>query len=169
VESAAKDFTLADDEVLVPADSDGSGDNQGEMFSVQSLSEVVRWDIRALGRYDRYLMESTRRKVYYSVEHALGEGGDEWTEEELSKIGERERLEGELGERYNRLGAFSLEEALGQYFSPQFTARILEGRSPADLERIEGWVVYTRRAEGLKSPSGFLRSRIESDEQPPQT
>jgi hypothetical protein len=117
------------------------------------------------------------------VAHALGEGGEEWTEEEEARIERMTRLERELRRRYELLGGFSLEDALQQYFSPQFTARILEGKGPAlsrspewsegaaegtkELERIEGWVAYTRSAKGLINPGGFLRTKIESDEEPP--
>jgi hypothetical protein len=101
------------------------------------------------------------------VAHALGEGGEEWTEEEEARIERMTRLERELQRRYELLGGFSLEDALQQYFSPQFTARILDGQGTEELERIEGWVAYTRSAKGLINPGGFLRTKIESDEEPP--
>ncbi len=163
-----ENLTLTDDQVLVRvyADSD-SGEDEQELFSVRSLAEVVKRDIRSAGRYSPDIGLLYRREVYYSVEHALGQDSDNWTEEEGRKIGKRNKLEQELGERFNRLGAFSLEEALHQYFSPELRTRFLAGQPEAELRRIEGWVAYTRKANGLTNPGGFLRSKIESSEQPP--
>lgn len=134
---------------------------------MQPLVEVVKRDVRTAGRYSRDIGLLNRREVYYSVEHALGRGGDEWTEEERQKIQKRNELERKLGERFNRLGGFSLEEALQQYFSPELTTRFLAGQAEGELGRIEGWVTYTRQAEGLTNPGGFLRSKIESGEHLP--
>ncbi len=74
------------------------------------------------------------------------------------------RVERKLGEQYRKLGAFSLEEALRQYFSPDLTSKFLTNKSAKELSRIRKWLIYTRQAKGLKNPAGFLRSRLESDE-----
>ena len=150
-----KDFQLADDRVLVVWE---------ESFLAVPMMEVAKHDIRR--RHGRW-WDRARTECYYSVAHALGEGGEEWTEEEEARIERITRLERELQRRYELLGDFSLEEALHQYFSPQFTARILDGKGTEELERIEGWVAYTRSAKGLINPGGFLRTKIESDEEPP--
>lgn len=150
-----KDFQLADEWVLVEWE---------ESFLAVPMVEVVKHDIR---RSHNRWWDRARTECYYSVAHALGEGGEEWTEEEEARIERMARLERELQGRYERLGAFSLEEALQRYFSPQFTAQILEGKGAEELERIEGWVAYTRSAKGLVNPGGFLRTKIESDEEPP--
>gem|GEM_PF-3752785 len=56
-----------------------------------------------------------------------------------------------------------------EYFTPGLVARILEGRSASERERIEGWVAYTRQAPGLRNPAGFLRTKIEGAETAPPT
>ena len=43
----------------------------------------------------------------------------------------------------------------------------LAERPAEELDRIRAWVIYTRQAGSLKNPAGFLRSRLESDESPP--
>jgi hypothetical protein len=101
------------------------------------------------------------------VAHARGEGNDEWLPEEEARIAAMSRLERELGETYEQLGAFSLAEALRHYFSPDLTASFLADQPAEELQRIHNWLIYTRRAGSLKNPAGFLRSRLESGESPP--
>lgn len=126
------------------------------------ISEVVRYELERRQSNPLY-----RAEIYYSVEHALGEGGDDWTEEELGKIRWKATLERQLAERYGRLGAFSLEEALRHYFTPGFTTEILQGKPESEMERIEAWIAYVREQQNLHNPAGFLRTKIESGETPP--
>jgi hypothetical protein len=155
-----KKVALTDDQVLIPHP------NQDNLYHIESLHKIVKHDIRAAGVYDELHLYTCRSEVFYSIVHALGEGDEQWTEEETRKIRERERLERELGERWNRLGAFSLGEALHKYFSSDLVARFLNN-TPEELERIETWLAHTRHAHGLKNPAGFLRSKIESGDQAP--
>jgi hypothetical protein len=167
-----KDLQLGLEEVLVPdengppsADLANGHEGSQESFVVQPLAEVVKQDIRAAGRYQPPL--ESRSEIYYSVAHALDEGGDEWTDEEQAKIRLRQQLERDLGETWNRLGGFSLEESLRRFFSAELVTRFLAGASEAERSRIEGWVSYARAATTLRNPGGFLRSKIESGESPP--
>lgn len=149
-------FTLADDQVLLPQGEEG--------YLTVPMAELVKQDLRACRGS---LLHYKPTDCFYSVPHALGEGSDDWLPEEQARIERLRRLERELGTRYERLGAPTLEEALQQYFSAQLAAEFLAGRDPAGRERIENWVAYTRRAKRLDNPAGFLRSRIESAEEPP--
>jgi hypothetical protein len=155
-----RDLTLTGDQVLIP-------NNHNNAYCVKSLTEIVKSDIGAMGHYDPWRLSTCRREVFYSVEHAFGEGGDEWTAEEIQKIHQREKLEQELGERFNRLGAFSVTEALKQYFSPKLVERFTQGQVEDELNRIEAWLVYTHQNNNLRNPAGFLRSKIESGEPAP--
>jgi hypothetical protein len=148
-------LVLNEDEVLV---------ERGDQLLRMDLVEVVKEDIRQMARRGGI---PSRLEVYYSVEHALGDGSDEWTPEEQARIARRNRLHRELEATYRRLGAFTLEEALQWYFSPQLAARILADKPEIERERIEGWVAYTRQAKGLNNPGGFLRTKIESEETAP--
>ena len=78
------------------------------------------------------------------------------------------RLEQELAKEYRQLGAFSLEEALRQYFSPELATHFLAEKPDSEWQRIREWVIYTRQAKSLKNPAGFLRSRLESNDLPPE-
>jgi hypothetical protein len=151
-----RSFNLAEEQVLIPWGDEG--------YLAVAMAEVVKRDIRSRGRH---FFGGRQTECFYSVQHALGEGGEDWLPEEQERIDCMSRLECDLSKLYERLGGFSLEEALRQYFSPQFTANILEEKTEMELERIAGWVAYTRKAKGLNTPAGFLRTRIESDEQPP--
>jgi hypothetical protein len=101
------------------------------------------------------------------VLHALGEGPQDWLPEEHERVQQMDRLAQELSDLYEQLGAFSLEEALLQYFGSDLVTKFLTDKPDTELQRVQAWVVYTRVAKGLKSPSGFLRSRLESSEYPP--
>jgi len=151
-----KDIQLHDDQVIVNYDGNNSH------LVVTSIADAVRSELRRQRSDPFYEAE-----IYYSVEHALGEGPDDWTDEELARIRRKQALERKLGERYARLGAFALEEALQQYFSPEFTAEILKDKPASELERIESWVTYVRRQKNLTNPAGFLRTSIQSGEMPP--
>jgi hypothetical protein len=149
-------FVLAEDQVLLSQDEEG--------YLVVPMAELVKQNLRACrGSILNY--EPT--DCFYSVQHALGEGGDDWLPEEQERIDRLRGLERKLGARYKRLGAPTLEEALQQYFSAQLAAEFLADRDLTERERIENWVAYTRRAKRLDNPAGFLRSRIESTEEPP--
>ncbi len=102
--------------------------------------------------------------MFLFITHALNKGPEDWLPEEETRIALMSRLERELGEQYGELGAFSLEEALRQYFSPDLTSKFLTNESDEELRRIREWVIYTRQAKGLKNSAGFLRSRLERDE-----
>jgi len=149
-------LSLRSDQVLVSVDGDDS------RFAVVSISDVVRHELRR-----QRIDPSYRADVYYSVEHALGEGPDDWTEQELARIRRAQAVERELRERYERIGAFTLEEALGRYFASGLVVRMLEDRTSSERKRIEAWVAYVRRQRNLTNPAGFLRTVIESGEAAP--
>jgi hypothetical protein len=111
---------------------------------------------------------SSRTEVFFSAEHALGEGPEGWLPEEEARMNLRSRLDRELRPVFESLGAFSLEAALCQHFSHQLAAEFVRDKPAAELERIAGWVAYTRQAKNLHSPAGFLRTKIESNEYPPE-
>lgn len=149
-------LTLAEDQVLLSQDEEG--------YLAVPMAELVKQDLRACRGS---LLHYEPTDCFYSVQHALGEGGDDWLPEEQERIDHLRGLERDLGARYERLGAPTLEEALQQYFSARLAADFLADIDPAERERIENWVAYTRKAKGLENPAGFLRSRIESAEAAP--
>ena len=152
-----RDIALADDQVLVLWN--------GDYLSVPII-EVLKRDLRMSGGQ---LAGHVRTDCFFSVDHALGEGANEWLPEEEARIALMSRLEEELGGEYRQLGAFSLEEALRQYFSPELAEKFLAGKSDYEMQRIREWVIYTRQAKSLKNPAGFLRSRLESNDFPPDS
>jgi hypothetical protein len=152
---ALRSFSLGQDQVLVPAE---------EGYWALPIAELVKRDIRAAAGSPF----SPRSEAFFSTQHALGEGPDDWLPEEEARMDLRARLERELRPVFESLGAFSLEAALGQHFSTQLAAEFVSDKPAAELERIAGWVAYTRRAKNLHSPAGFLRTKIESDEYPPE-
>jgi hypothetical protein len=143
-------------ELSLPPDQLLQAHPQG--FRPLSISQAARQDVAEgiTGFNDTY---------FYSVPHALGEGGDEWLPDEDARIERLAILKRELAERQQRLGALSLEEALQRYYQPNLARQLLAGRAPAERNRIERWVTYTRRAGGLRNPAGFLRQKIESGEE----
>ena len=149
-------FELAEDQLLLPW-QDG--------YLAVPVEEVVKRDLRLNGgRATNY----ARTECFFSVTHALGEGpAEDWLPEEEARLILLNRLERDLGELYRQLGAFSLEEALRQYFSPELAASFVIDQPDAELARIREWLIYTRRAKGLKNPAGFLRTRLENGESPP--
>lgn len=148
-------YTLAEDQVLVEWD---------EGYLAVPLKDVIKRDLEQDGDLFGF---TQRTQCYYSVSHALGEGGDAWSPEEEQKLALEHRLIDELKVAYRRLGAFSLEDGLSVYFSPQLVATLLQDRTPVDRQRIEDWLAYVRQNQNLKNPAGFLRTRIEGDEYPP--
>lgn len=154
--SKLSEAQLAPDQILVAA-QDG--------YWAVPIVEVIKRDLELSGGH---LSEQTRTECFYSVLDALGEGPEDWLPAEQERIQHMRRLEEELGDIYRHLGAFSLEEALRRYFNPELIAKLLADPSEAELARIQGWVVYTRQATTLKNPGGFLRSRLESTELPPE-
>ncbi len=152
-----RNFELADDQVLVPWN--------GNHLAVP-IVDVVKRD---LGLSRGQLANYARTDCFFSVAHAFNEGSEEWLPEEEARIALMNRLERELGEQYRQLGAFSLEEALRHYFSPDLAANFVADKSPEEHQRIRAWVIYTRQAGSLKNPAGFLRSRLESGDLPPES
>jgi len=155
-EDEIRAYTLADDEVLLDA---------GErLVQVIPLRAVVCDDIRATR--DSYI--PVRTDVYYSAAHFLGEEG-EWTTDEERKIGQHGALRVELDALYKDIRAFSLEEALGQYFTDDLVRRYASGNQ-RDRERVQGWLRYVRgeAGAGLTNPAGFLRTRLESAQWAPR-
>lgn len=148
---------LAPDQVLIAAEGG---------FLAVSIIDLVKRKLQLSGGQPS---EQTRTECFYSVVDALGEGPADWLPEEQERIHLQRRLERELGEQYRQLGAFSLEEALRHYFNPDLAAKFINDASEAELDRIRGWIVYTRQATTLKNPGGFLRSRLESGELPPDS
>lgn len=148
-------FELAEDQVLLPWE---------EGYLAVPIAEVVKRDLRISGGYP-----GSRTECFYSVQHALGEGPEDWLPEEQARIGRMDQLEQTLSERYAYLGAFSLAEALQRHFSSDLVAQFLADKSEAEHARIAGWVTYVRRQKNLVNPAGFLRTKIESGETPPNS
>jgi len=148
-------FELAEDQVLLPWE---------EGYLAAPIAEVVKRDLRISGGYP-----GTRTECFYSVQHALGESPQDRPPEEQARIDRMERLEQELSQRYAYLKAFSLEEALQRYFSSDLVTQFLADKSEAEHARIAGWVAYVRRQKNLVNPAGFLRTKIESGETPPNS
>ena len=151
-----RSYALADDEVLINAGEGGA--------QVLSLRTVVCNDI--LATRDSYV--PVRTEVYYSVGHLLGEGGDEWTPEEERKIERHNTLVAELDALYRDIAAFSLEEALGQYFTGDLVRRYAGGDQHS-RKRVYGWLRYVHSEAGasLTNPAGFLRTRLASGQWAP--
>jgi len=167
--NALTNLTLAPEAVLVPLEPDlpsGENDTEPETYRIETIAAVVQRDLLR-AQHAGSITVLSRTEVYYSVAHALGEGEEAWQPDELARIELRTRLERELGANLARWGAFSLAAALQSYFSPDLVPRFLADKSEAELRRIASWLAYTRSATSLKSPSGFLRSKIESREEPP--
>lgn len=148
-------FELAEDQVLLPWD---------EGYLAAPIAEVVKRDLRINGGFP-----GSRTECFYSVQHALGESPEDWLPEEQARKDRMERLEQELSQRYAYLRAFSLEEALQRHFSSDLVAQFLADKSEAEHARIAGWVAYVRRQKNLVNPAGFLRTKIESRETPPNS
>jgi hypothetical protein len=156
--SELPNFDLPPDHVLVSWSDD---------FLAVPIEEVVKRNLRQSGGK---LAGYARTECFFSVAHALGEApAEDWLPEEEARLTLLSRLERELSEQYRQLGAFSLEEALRQYFSPDLAASFVTEQPDEELERIRQWLIYTRRAKGLKNPAGFLRTRLESGELPPDS
>ena len=147
---------MADDEVLINA---GEGRAQ-----VMPLRDVVCNDI--LASQDSYVPVWT--EVYYSIEHLLGEGGDEWTPDEERRIERQKAFRAELEALYREIGAFSIEQALGHYFTADLVQRFASSDA-SERQRVFGWLRYVRSDAGasLTSPAGFLRTRLESGQWAP--
>ena len=150
------DLVLTHGQVIVDRTDEQLG------VTVMSIRDVVKHELCR-----RRSEPSYRAEVYYSVQQALGEGPEDWTEQELAKIKRRAALERELAQQYGRLGAFTLEEALHGYFTPQFAAELLRDKPDEEIQRIEDWVAYVRCQNNLTNAAGFLRTKIESAEPPP--
>jgi hypothetical protein len=148
-------FELGQDQVLIPWQQD---------YLAVPIVEVIKRDLRVSGGH---LTDLTRTECYFSVLHALDEAPQDWLPEEQERVQRMSQLAQEIGDLYEQLGAFTLEEALQQYFSSDLAAKFIANTSDTELQRIRAWLVYTRKAKGLKTPSGFLRSRLESGEYPP--
>jgi hypothetical protein len=155
-EDELRNASLADDEVLL--------DIGGGSAQVIPLPELVRNDI--LATQSSYLPIDT--EAYYTVEHFLGIGGDDWTAEEKLKMQQRAVLRAEYEAIYRDIGAFSLEEALAQYFTSDLVRRYASCET-SDRKRVFGWLRYIHGVAGkaLTNPAGFLRTRLESAQWPP--
>lgn len=156
-EEEMRSYTLADDEVLIDAGAEGA--------RVMPVRDVVCNDI--LASQDSYAPVWT--DVYYSIAHLLGEGGEEWTPDEERRIERQKALRAELDALYKDIGAFSLEEALGHYFTSELIGRFASS-NPSERQRVTGWLRYVRGDAGasLTSPAGFLRTRLESGQWAPR-
>lgn len=173
-ETDLADLILAPDEVLIKLNQADEADTVDKLdatdvpvrFRVQKLTKIVCDDLRRAHRSGSKDVV-TETEVLYSVLHALGEGGEEWLPEELARIELRRQIEDELKRDWELLGAFSLEEALVGYFSPDLVQKFVADMPELERARIAGWVAYTRQAPNLRSPSGFLRTKIESKAEPP--
>ncbi len=156
-EDTIRDYRLGDDDVLLDAGE--------ERAQVTTLRALVCNDI--LATRDSYAPVWT--DVYYSAAHFLGVGGDDWTPEEERKTARHSALRAELDALYKDVGAFSLEEALGQYFTEDLVRRYAGG-DQRDRERVQGWLRYVRgdAAASLTNAAGFLRTRIESTQWAPR-
>jgi hypothetical protein len=155
-EDEIRESSLTDDEVLL--------DIGGGAAQVIPLPDLIRNDI--LATRSSYLPVNT--DAYYSVEHFLGIGGDDWTAEEKRKMEQRAGLRAEYEALHRDIGAFSLEEALGQYFASDLVRRFASCEA-SERKRVFGWLRYIhgKAGEGLTNPAGFLRTRLESAQWPP--
>lgn len=156
-EDEMRDYVLGDDDVLLDA-----GEGRAQVITLRAL---VCNDI--LATRDSYAPIHT--ETFYSTEHFLNVGGDEWTGEEERKIERHNTLRAELDALYRDIGAFTLEESLAQYFTANLVRRYASG-SDRERERVQGWLCYVRgdAATGLTNPTGFLRTRLESEQWAPR-
>jgi hypothetical protein len=163
-------FKLAEDQVLLPWADNG--------YLAVPIVEVVKQDLRISGGYP-----GSHTECFYSVQHALGESPqapprgldrldptacrEDRLPEEQERIDRMSRLEQALSECYARLGAFSLEEALHQFFSPNLVTQFLNDKPESEHARIADWVTYVRQQKNLINIAGFLRTKIEGGETSP--
>jgi Helix-turn-helix domain len=152
------DYLLAQDEVLIENDD-------GAAMPI-TLPALARRDIEATTR-NWGLRVST--DCYYSAAQFLGQSGDSWTEAEERKRAYHGALRRELEATFQALGAFSLVEALGAYFSADLALHYATADAEEE-QRLRGWLAYVRgeSGKGLENPAGFLRSRVESGQWPPR-
>jgi hypothetical protein len=159
-----KSIELSPDQIILET---YQPESETDGYRLSTIEDFLKQAIREAGDFDRWLKSRTNQMetVRFSVDHALKIGGTEWTPEERERIGKMDAAERRLGAVFERLGGFDLADALGRYFSTnlaqQYAAR-------TDTERVEAWLVYTRRQEEkLKNPPGFLRSKLDGNEYPP--
>ena len=151
-------YDLGEHEVLIELEN---GDAE-----VVSLFELVKRDLDDPAAI-RGIPKVT--ECYYSAQHFLGLGGEDWTPEELRKREMLVSLRRELGNLHREIGAVTIEDALGLYFTADLIGRF-HSDDPAGIQRIRGWLRYVRSDAGknLQNPAGFLRSCLESDQWPPR-
>lgn len=146
----------------------------GDEVFIELEEGVQPIDLTTLVRQD--ILETERRfglpawtPCFYSAEHLLGVGGDDWTPAEERKRAMHGVLRREMENLYKDIGAFSLDDALGAYFTAAVVARYYSDE-PGEQQRLRGWLRYVRGAagQGLENPAGFLRSQIESGQWPPR-
>jgi hypothetical protein len=151
-------YNLRADEVLIE-----TPEGYAQVMSLVALVQrdledpAAAWGVRNL------------TEAYFSPDHFLGRGGEEWTPEERRKHEAFVRLRRDLAELHRDIGAVTLDEALAQYFTADLVERF-SSDDPVELQRVRGWLRYVRvdSAKSLLNPAGFLRSRLESDQWPPR-
>ena len=151
-------YELAGDEVLFETD-DGNA-------AIIHIADLARRDIEATAR-NWGLRVAT--DAYYSARQFLGQGDEGWTPEEERKRSYHAALRRELEDTYAALGAFSVAEALGRYFSDDLVQRYV-GTEPDEQRRIHAWLAYANgeTGKGIENVAGFLRTRIEGSQWPPR-
>ena len=151
-------YELADDEVLIETDDQSA--------AVIGVAELARQDIEATVR-NWGLRKTT--DAYYSTRQFLGQGDDGWTPDEERKRAYHAALRRELEDTYAALGAFSVAEALGRYFTEDLVQRYM-ATEPEEQRRLHGWLAYVNgeTGKGIENVAGFLRTRIESRQWPPR-
>jgi hypothetical protein len=151
-------YPLAAEEVLV-ARTDGGTE-------IVTLRALVQRDIEET---ERNYGIPVVTECYYSAEHFLGIGGQEWTPQEEGKYGYHMALRRDLDALYRDIGACSLDDALAEYFTPDLVARF-HSTDPVEMQRQRSWLRYIRSEAGrnLQNPGGFLRRRLEGAQWPPR-
>ena len=149
-------YVLGEDEVLLEAGELGA--------QVVNLVDLVSSDVRA--SRDSYLPVET--EPYYSTAHYLGLGGETWTPEELTRMTRQHELRLQIEALYRDIGACSLDEALTLYFTDDLVKHYGAGDN-RERARVQAWLAYVHVAgESLTNPAGFLRTRLDSGQWPPQ-
>jgi hypothetical protein len=105
-------YPLGTDEVLIETE-------EGYARSI-TLQSLVLEDVEATQR--NYGLRIAT-ECYYSADHFLGVGGDEWTPEEERKRAYHLTLRREMETLYQDIGACTIDEGLAQYFSADLVAQ----------------------------------------------
>jgi len=153
-----RQYALGDDEVLLETE-----DGHAEPIKIRDL---VQRDIVAT---EKNWGVRVWTECFYSADQFLGIGGETWSPDEERRQAYHAALRRDLDAFYREIGAFSIAEALAAYFTDDLVHRF-DSDDPAEQQRMRGWLRYVRgdSGRGLENPAGFLRSKLESGQQPPR-